>query len=313
MSPAALPTENMLHTQDTARQHMLNTCCPFTDTQPHAAEAMCRANAYPLVHSTHTRHIADMLDWTCHCLRDTHTRYMLYVPRTGHTPHLWGTSHSQCIHHTCWWGPQVPHTQCTEHTHAHTHTPTAKGLTTSSAAQLRAPHPARPVLSWGHTDSRDACWEPDTKSPWLSPALLSPPQGPFSGPGSSPALLSQLPPPEAHSSHPPSHSSPFLEAYTQLRFLRGLKGQSWKPQVPPAGPPDQQQPHLLPVALRDPRSASYDCLPETERAKKLLLDPHLCCLCSCFADEETETRNGWLTCPSPTGARAKTRTSSAIN
>lgn len=132
---------------------MLNTCCLFTDTQPHAAEAMCRANATPLVHSTHTRHIADMLDWTCHCLRDTHTQGTCYMCHAQGTHHTSGAHHTHSAYTTHAGGaPQVPHTQCTEHTRAHTHTPTAKGLTTSSAAQLGAPHPARPVLSWGHTD-----------------------------------------------------------------------------------------------------------------------------------------------------------------
>lgn len=134
------------------------------------------------------------------------TCYMCHAQSTHHTS---GAHHThRCVHHTCWWGPQVPHTQCTEHTHAHTHTPTAKGLTTSSAAQLRAPHPARPVLSWGHTDTWTLAGEPNTKSPWLV-TLLSPP--PEAWTGSSPALL-QPAAPLGPLFPPPSHPLPFLEA-----------------------------------------------------------------------------------------------------
>lgn len=162
----------------------------------------------------------------------THTRYMLYVPRTGHTPHLWGTSHSQCIHHTCWWGPPSPtHPVHRTHTRTYTHA-YSQGAHHQLCGPAQGPAPCKASPLLGTHRYVDACWEPDTKSPWLSPALLSPPQGLGQDPlqpcsASCPLLRPTLPTPATLS---------LLRGHTQLRFLRGLKGQSWSPRCPQQDP-----------------------------------------------------------------------------
>ena len=143
-----LHTENMLHTHGRSTpRHMLDTAAP-PRTHNHMLQTVCAGQMPRLWCISHTRCVAHMLDRTCHCPGNTHihTRHMLQVPRIGHTPTPLG--HITLIVHTPHMlaGPPKPHTQRTEHTHAtHAHTHTAKGLTTSSAAHLRALHPARPV------------------------------------------------------------------------------------------------------------------------------------------------------------------------
>lgn len=122
VSPAAPCLQRTCCTHKTrARSTHAKHLLPLHGHTTHMLQTLCAGQMPPLWCRAHTRHIADMLHCTCHRRRNTRTRHMLYVPRTGHTPHLRGTSHSQCIHYTCRWGPPSP-THPVHRTHARTYT-----------------------------------------------------------------------------------------------------------------------------------------------------------------------------------------------
>lgn len=139
----------MLYTLGTSTSDTCWTPAAPRHTQNHMQQTL-HAGQRPLSGAHHTHGMWHTC-WTGRAIvQDTHeyTAHVISITYRAHGT-LWGTLLSQCIHHMCWLG-FPSHTQYKEHTHAHAHT--AKRLTTSSAAQLGALGPARPVLSCGHKD-----------------------------------------------------------------------------------------------------------------------------------------------------------------
>lgn len=168
------------------------------DTHTNTCYRRCTQSKCHASGAYHTRCVIHMLDWTCHCPRHTYTAHVIGATYRAHaTPrrHIILTVYTSYMLP----GPPKPHAQCTEHTHTHTRTYTAKGLTTSSAAQLRALRPTRPVLSRGHRNRwMLAGSQTLSLSGWALPCCHLP----RAWARILPALLSQQPPPGAHPCHP---------------------------------------------------------------------------------------------------------------
>lgn len=179
---------------------MLNTCCPFTDTQPTCCrryvQGKCRPSGAEHTHTAHSRHAA------LHMPPSKEHTHKAHAIRATHRPHTTPPGHITLTVHTLHMpvGPPKSHTPSAQNTRAHIHTRTQPRGSPPALRPSSGPCTLQGQSSLGDTQigGRLLGARHQVSTAESCPAATS--SGPR--PGSSPALLSQQPPPEAHSSHP---------------------------------------------------------------------------------------------------------------